>query len=77
MTLIIGAWNEPFMLTFGPLVAAIAAGNTAVLKPSEISEASAAVVAEMMPEVPRSGAVAVVDGRGPGDDRAAGRSSGT
>jgi aldehyde dehydrogenase (NAD+) len=33
VTLIIGAWNEPFMLTFGPLTAALAAGNTAVLKP--------------------------------------------
>ena len=37
VTLIIGAWNEPFMLTFGPLVAALAAGNTAVMKPSEIA----------------------------------------
>ena len=34
VALIIGAWNEPFMLTFGPLTAALAAGNTAVLKPS-------------------------------------------
>jgi aldehyde dehydrogenase (NAD+) len=41
VTLIIGAWNEPYMLTLAPLVAAIAAGNTAVLKPSEISEAAA------------------------------------
>ena len=30
VTLVIGAWNEPFMLTLGPLVSAIAAGNTAV-----------------------------------------------
>ena len=37
VTLIIGAWNEPFMLTFGPLTAALAGGNTAVLKPSEIA----------------------------------------
>ena len=50
VTLIIGAWNEPFMLTVGPLVAAIAAGNTAVLKPSEIAEASAAVLADMVPK---------------------------
>ena len=39
VTLIIGAWNEPYMLTLAPLVAAIAAGNTAVVKPSEVSEA--------------------------------------
>jgi aldehyde dehydrogenase (NAD+) len=35
VTLIIGAWNEPFMLLFGPFVAALAAENVAVLKPSE------------------------------------------
>jgi aldehyde dehydrogenase (NAD+) len=34
VTLIIGAWNEPFMLTLGPLIPAVAAGNTAVIKPS-------------------------------------------
>src|SRR5262249_16265308 len=45
--LIIGAWNEPYMLTLAPLVAAIAAGNTAVLKPSEISEAVVQQTAEM------------------------------
>ena len=39
VTLIIGAWNEPFMLLFGPLVAAFAGGNTAVLKPSEVAVA--------------------------------------
>ena len=36
VTLIIGAWNEPLMLTFGPLAPALAAGNTAVIKPSEL-----------------------------------------
>ena len=35
-TLIIGAWNYPYQLTLAPLVAAIAAGNTAFLKPSEL-----------------------------------------
>jgi len=62
VTLIIGAWNEPFMLTLGPLVSAIAAGNTAVVKPSEVSEASAAVVAEMIPKFLDPAAVAVVTG---------------
>ena len=41
VTLIIGAWNEPDMLTIGPLIA-IAAGNTAAVKPLEICEACAA-----------------------------------
>ena len=54
VTLIIGAWNEPYMLTFAPLVAAIAAGNTAVLKPSEIAEACAAADRGDGAEVPRS-----------------------
>ena len=50
------------MLTLGPLVAAIAAGNTAVLKPSEIAEASAAQTAEMVPKYLDPEAVAVVAG---------------
>ena len=62
VTLIIGAWNEPFMLTVGPLVAAIAAGNTAVLKPSEIADASAQVLADMVPQYLDTEAVAVVQG---------------
>jgi acyl-CoA reductase-like NAD-dependent aldehyde dehydrogenase len=57
VTLIIGAWNEPYILTLAPLVAAIAAGNTAVLKPSEIGEATSQLTAEMVskhldPELP-------------------------
>ena len=62
VTLVIGAWNEPFMLTIGPLISAIAAGNTAVVKPSEVSEGSAAVVAEMIPKFLDPDAVAVVTG---------------
>src|SRR5690554_6266588 len=34
--LVIGAWNYPIQLSFAPVVAAIAAGNTVVLKPSEV-----------------------------------------
>ncbi|ESN98475.1 hypothetical protein HELRODRAFT_185832 [Helobdella robusta] len=40
VVLIIGAWNYPFQLTLGPLVGAIAAGNCAIVKPSEISISS-------------------------------------
>lgn len=36
ITLIIGAWNYPYQLSFAPAVAAIAAGNTVILKPSEL-----------------------------------------
>ena len=47
--MIIGAWNEPLMLTFGPLAPALAAGNMAVIKPSEMCVATSALVAELVP----------------------------
>lgn len=50
VTLIIGAWNEPFMLLFAPLVAAFAGGNTAVLKPSELAVACSAAAARLVPK---------------------------
>ncbi|CAN7784148.1 aldehyde dehydrogenase family protein [Paraburkholderia hospita] len=62
VTLIIGAWNEPFMLTFGPLTAALAAGNTAVLKPSEIAANCAAAAARLVPRYFDPRAVAVAEG---------------
>jgi aldehyde dehydrogenase (NAD+) len=62
--LIIGAWNYPFYLTLGPAVGAIAAGNTMVLKPSEIAPASAALMAELVPRYLDSDAIAVVEGDG-------------
>lgn len=46
--LIIGAWNYPFDLCLHPLLHALAAGNTAVLKPSEHSPASAVLLAELL-----------------------------
>ena len=65
VTLIIGAWNEPYMLTIGPLIPAVAAGNTAVIKPSEIAEASAEVLAEIVPKYLDTDAFAVVQGAVP------------
>jgi aldehyde dehydrogenase (NAD+) len=65
VTLIIGAWNEPFMLLFAPLVAAFAGGNTAVLKPSELAVACSAAAARLVPEYFDSRAVAVVEGAVP------------
>ncbi len=62
VTLIIGAWNEPLMLTLAPLVAAIAAGNTAVIKPSEVSEATSAVQAQIIPKYLDTQAIAVAEG---------------
>ena len=42
--LIIGPWNYPFHLAIQPLVSALAAGNTAILKPSEHAPATAALI---------------------------------
>ena len=46
--LIIAPWNYPFQLTLGPLVGAIAAGNTVVLKPSEISTHTTQLICDLM-----------------------------
>lgn len=48
IVLVIGAWNYPFQLTIGPLVGAIAAGNCAILKPSELAAHTSAVVKELV-----------------------------
>lgn len=47
--LIIGAWNYPFLLTLTPLIGAIAAGNCAIIKPSELAPNSAAAIQQMIP----------------------------
>lgn len=47
-TLIMSPWNYPFLLTMGPLADAIAAGNTAILKPSAYSPATSALIADMI-----------------------------
>ncbi|HXO55908.1 MAG TPA: aldehyde dehydrogenase family protein, partial [Mycobacterium sp.] len=62
--LIIGAWNFPFALTLGPAVGAIAAGNTLVLKPSEVAPASSALMAELVPRHLDTDAIAVIEGDG-------------
>lgn len=62
VVLIIAPWNFPFNLTFGPLVSAIAAGNCAMLKPSELTPASRAVMAKIIREVFEEREVAVVEG---------------
>ncbi len=62
VALIMSPWNYPFMLTVIPLVAAIAAGNCAVVKPSAYSAASSALIARMCQEVFEPGHVTVVRG---------------
>ena len=59
---IIAPWNYPVQLLFAPLVPALAAGNTAVLKPSEVTPTVAALIEELVPEYFEANTVAVVTG---------------
>lgn len=61
-TLIISPWNYPVNLTFGPLVSAIAAGNTAILKPSEMTPHLAAVMVRITREIFSEDEVAIFEG---------------
>uniref|UniRef100_A0A8C9PB21 Aldehyde dehydrogenase n=1 Tax=Spermophilus dauricus TaxID=99837 RepID=A0A8C9PB21_SPEDA len=60
--LIIGAWNYPFVLTMQPLVGAIAAGNAVIIKPSELSENTAKILAKLLPQYLDQDLYAVVNG---------------
>ncbi|WP_179318999.1 aldehyde dehydrogenase family protein [Winogradskyella helgolandensis] len=60
--LIISPWNFPFNLTFGPLVSAIAAGNTVIIKPSEMTPNSSALMAKIVADVFSEDEVAVLQG---------------
>ena len=59
---IIAPWNYPVQLLFAPLIPALAAGNTAVLKPSEVTPSVAALVEELVPKYFDRSTVAVVTG---------------
>ncbi|MCM3598803.1 aldehyde dehydrogenase [Metabacillus idriensis] len=60
--LIIAPWNYPFQLAISPLVGAIAAGNTAVLKPSEFAPNVSSLLKDLVEEIFPSELVAVVEG---------------
>ena len=60
--LVIGAWNYPYQLSLSPLVSAIAAGNCAILKPSEIAENTMKTMAKMINENFPSDYVYVAEG---------------
>ncbi len=61
-TLIMSPWNYPFLLTLDPLVTAVAAGNTAIVKPSAYSPATADIVEKIIDTVFPPEYVAVVQG---------------
>jgi len=60
--LIMSPWNYPFMLTMSPLVDALAAGNTAVVKPSAYSPSVSHVIAKLLANCFSAEYVAVVEG---------------
>ncbi|XP_067143740.1 aldehyde dehydrogenase, dimeric NADP-preferring-like isoform X3 [Centruroides vittatus] len=62
VVLIIGPWNYPVQLSLVPLVGVISAGNCAVIKPSEISENAAEVLAELLPKYLHQDCYQVVKG---------------
>lgn len=62
VSLIISPWNYPVLLCLDPLVAALAAGNCCVVKPSSMSPATSAVLAEMLSSIFSPAYVSVVLG---------------
>lgn len=60
--LVVAPWNYPITLAIQPLVGAFAAGNTAVLKPSELAPHQSRVLAKLLPQYIDSSALLVVEG---------------
>lgn len=60
--LVIGAWNYPYQLSISPVVGAIAAGNTVILKPSELSAETSAIMTKAINENFNANYVHVVEG---------------
>lgn len=60
--LVIGPWNYPFYLALAPVVAAIAAGNCVVIKPSELAPKTSTLIADLVPRYLDGDAVRVVEG---------------
>ncbi len=62
ITLIIGPWNFPFLLIVAPLFGAIAAGNCAVLKPSEVAPNTSHLLARLIADTFDPGHITVIEG---------------
>lgn len=62
VSLIIGAWNYPYQLSFAPMIPAIAAGCTVVLKPSELPSHTSRIIAKIINENFDPRYIAVVEG---------------
>lgn len=60
--LIIAPWNYPFGLCIGPLISALAAGNSVIMKPSELTPHVSALIKRMANEIFKDGVVRVCEG---------------
>lgn len=60
--LIISPWNYPFQLAMSPLIAAVAAGNTVVLKPSELTPNTSSIIQRIINSVFKPTHVIVIEG---------------
>lgn len=64
VTLVIGPWNYPFQLALAPVVAALSAGNTAIVKPPEQAPATSGLLHKMIAENFDQELLVVVEGEG-------------
>lgn len=62
VVLIIGPWNYPFQLMISPLVGAMAAGNCAILKPSELAPHTSTVVTQLIQETYDPAYITAIEG---------------
>lgn len=62
VALIISPWNYPFQLAIAPLIGAIAAGNCAILKPSELTPKTSELLAKLIGEIFPEEYISVVEG---------------
>ena len=62
VVLVIAPWNYPVQLLLAPVVGAIAAGNAVVMKPSEISAATSALLGHLVPKYLDPSAIALIEG---------------
>ena len=65
VVLVIAPWNYPIQLLLIPVAGAIAAGNAVVMKPSEVSSATSALLGKLVPQYLDNDAIAIVEGAVP------------
>lgn len=63
VTLVVSPWNYPFNLTFGPMMWSIAAGNTVIIKPSEMTPQMSKVIAAIVKQAFRPEEVSLFEGQ--------------